>query len=234
MKDKTILAMGLCAAIGLMSIFSRPVVAAEKEPVKISDAAKATFKSIRGHHKDLTEAVKNKKLETAHEEADAIQDLSEELESQVAAGQKPAVEKLVAAIGSVHDSAESDNQAATETNLKKLDEVLKSLKDQFEPKEKIPEAARSTLKKIHEHHKDLTEAVKNKKLEMAHEEADAIQDLSEELVDQVEAGQKPAVEKLVATIGSVHDSAESNDQAAAETNLKKLDEVLKGFKERFE
>ena len=234
MKDRTILAMGLCAAIGLMSIFSRPAVAAEKEAVKISDAAKATFKSIRGHHKDLTEAVKNKKLETAHEEADAIQDLSDELVNQVAAGQKPAVEKLVTAIGSVHDSAEGNDQAATEANLKKLNEVIKSLTDQFEPKEKLPDAARSTLKGIYEHQKGLTEAVKSKKLETAHEEADAIQDLTEELVNQVAASQKSAVEKLETAIGSVHDSAESNDQVATETNLKKLDEVLKGLKERFE
>ncbi|MFI5224536.1 MAG: hypothetical protein ACHQX3_09915, partial [Nitrospirales bacterium] len=168
------------------------------------------------------------------EEADAIQDLTEELSGQVATDQKPAVEKLEKAIGSVHDSAEGNDQTATEANLKKLDEVLKSLKDQFEPKEKLPDAARGTLKSIFEHQKGLAEAVKNKKLETAHEEADAIQDLTEELAGQVAAGQKSVVEKLEAAIGSVHDSAEGNDQTATEANLKKLDEVLKGLKERFE
>ncbi len=232
MKDTKLFAIGLGAIIGLAGMFAGSASAAEREA--ISQSAKATLKSISEHYKDLTAAVKNKKLETAHEEADAIQDLTEELAGQVAAGQKAAVEKLETAIGSVHDSAESGDQTATEANLKKLDEVLNSLKDQFEPKEKLPDAARSTLQRIHEHQKDLAEAVKNKKLETAHEEADAIQDLTEELAGQVAAGQKPVVEKLEAAIGSVHDSAESGDQAATEANLKKLDEVLKGLKERFE
>jgi hypothetical protein len=234
MKFKRLLTIGLCTAIVLTSLFAYSAGAAEREAVKLSEPAKATLKSIHEHHKDLTEAVKNKKLETAHEEADAIQDLTEELASQVATGQKPAVEKLEAAIGSVHDSAEGNDQAATESNLKKLDEVLKSLSQQFEPKEKLPAAARGTLQSIYKHQKDLAEAVKNKKLETAHEEADAIQDLTEELAGQVATGQKSVVEKLEAAIGSVHDSAEGNDQSATETNLKKLDAVLKGLKERFE
>lgn len=197
---------------------------------KVSDQAKSILKQIHDHHTQLTAAVKSKNLESAHEHADSIQELSDALKDEAGQELKTGVEKFVLVINQVHDDAEGGNQAATETSLKKLDGALQDLETQFgvgkKEQPKISEKAKGILKQIHERHAELTAAVKSKSLEAAHEHADTLDDLSTELSDEVVQDQKAAVEKFSTAVSDIHDVAESGNQPATEASLKKLDAAL--------
>ena len=135
MKTKSLLAMGLCAAIGLISIIATTARAAEKENVKIPDTVEGIFKEIHKHHGELAAVVKNKKLADVHHHAFAIRDLAKALPAKAEADKKKQVEGTVKNISKLADdldkAGDDGKQAETEALLKKLDGVLKVLSAQF-------------------------------------------------------------------------------------------------------
>ena len=138
--------MGLCAAIGLMSITATTAFAAdtdkdhEKGKVKIPATVEGIFKEIHEHHGELAAVVKNKKLADVHHHAFAIRDLAKALPAKAEADKKKQVEGTVKNISKLADdldkSGDDGDQAKTEANLKKLDGMLKVLSAQFEHKHK--------------------------------------------------------------------------------------------------
>jgi hypothetical protein len=137
MKIKTLLAMGLCAAIVLMSLVpTRALADEEKETkVKIPDTSEGIFKAIHEHHTELAETVKSKKLADVHHHAFAIRDLAKALPAKAEADKKTKVEGSVKNISKLADdldkAGDDGKQAETEALLKKLDGVLKVLDSQF-------------------------------------------------------------------------------------------------------
>ena len=137
MKTKTLLAMGLCAAIGLMSLLATRAFADEEKEgkVKIPDTTEGIFKAIHEHHMKLAETVKNKKLADVHHHAFAIRDLANALPAKATADKKKQVEGTVKNIaklaGDLDESGDANDQAKTEANLKKLDGLVKVLETQF-------------------------------------------------------------------------------------------------------
>src|SRR5260370_4636828 len=84
MKIRTLLAMGLCAAIGLAA--NQTAFAQEhkehkesSEKVKIPGTVDGIFKAIHKHHQELADTVKAKKLADVHHHAFAIRDLAQAL-----------------------------------------------------------------------------------------------------------------------------------------------------------
>ena len=142
MKTKSLLAMALCAAIGLMGITAPRAFAAEHEhehkpgeKVKIPNTVEGIFKAIHEQHVHLAETVKNKKLPDVHHLAFAIRDLANALPAKAAADKKKQVEGTVKNIATLaadlDKTGDAGNQAGTEANLKKLDGILKVLHTQF-------------------------------------------------------------------------------------------------------
>ena len=129
--------MGLCAAIGLMSLApTRAYADEEKEgKVKIPDTTEGIFQAIHKHHMELAETVKNKKLADVHHHAFAIRDLANALPAKAVADKKKQVEGTVKNIaklaGDLDESGDANEQAKTEANLKKLDGLIKVLQTQF-------------------------------------------------------------------------------------------------------
>ena len=134
--------MGLCAAIGLMSLtMATRALADDKdkdekaEKVKIPDTVEGIFKAIHEHHMELAETVKNKKLADVHHHAFAIRDLANALPAKAAADKKKQVEgttKNITKLASdLDESGDANDQAKTEANLKKLDGLIKVLETQF-------------------------------------------------------------------------------------------------------
>ena len=129
--------MGLCAAIGLMSLgTTRAFADEEKETkVKIPDTTEGIFKAIHEEHMKLAATVKNKKLEDVHHHAFAIRDLANALSAKATADKKKQVEGTVKNIaklaGDLDESGDAKDQAKTEANLKKLDGLIKVLATQF-------------------------------------------------------------------------------------------------------
>ena len=139
--------MGLCAAIGLMSLtLATRALADEKdkdkdekaEKVKIPDTVEGIWKEIHTHHMELAETIKSKKLADVHHHAFAIRDLAKALPAKAAADKKKQVEGAVKNISKLADdldkAGDDGKQAETEALLKKLDGVLKVLEAQFEKK----------------------------------------------------------------------------------------------------
>ena len=137
MKMKTLLAMGLCAAIGLMSLgTTRAFADEEKETkVKIPDTTEGIFKAIHEEHMELAETVEKKKLADVHHHAFAIRDLAKALPAKADKAKKAQVEGAVKNISKLADdldkAGDDGKQAETEALLKKLDGVLKVLGTQF-------------------------------------------------------------------------------------------------------
>lgn len=138
--------MGLCAAIGLMSLTTTRVFAQEHEhkegehkeaqgKVKIPDTVEGIFKEIHKHHHELAEVVKGKKLAEVHHHAFAVRDLANALPAKAPADKKTQVEGTVKNIAKLAEdldkTGDANNQAGTEANLKKLDGILKVLHTQF-------------------------------------------------------------------------------------------------------
>ena len=139
MKTKTLLAMGLCAAIGLLS---NQTSAAEQEhkdhkegheKVKIPDTVEGIWKEIHKHHQELAAVVKAKKLADVHEHAFAVRDLAKALPAKAHPDHKKMVENAVKRISQIAEdldkSGDAGNQATTEANLKKFDTALKNLEE---------------------------------------------------------------------------------------------------------
>jgi hypothetical protein len=146
MKTKTLLAMGLCAAIGFMGLAATRVFAAEEGQehgeqaenggkMKIPDTVEGIFKEIHSHHMELSEVVKNKTLAEVHHHAFAIRDLANALPAKAAAEKKKQVEGTTKSIARLAEdldaSGDANDQAKTEANLKKLDGLVKALETSF-------------------------------------------------------------------------------------------------------
>lgn len=146
MKIRTLLAMGLCAAIGFTTITATNAFGDEKGhkdhkeghekgKVKVPGTVEGIFKAIHEHHHHLAETVKNRKLADVHHIAFAIRDLANALPAKAPADKKKQVEGTVKNIaklaGDLDESGDANDQAKTEANLKKLDGVLKVLDAQF-------------------------------------------------------------------------------------------------------
>ena len=146
MKSKTLLAMGLCAAIGLMNISAPRLFAGEAAhehgghgdmdgKVKIPDTVDGIFKAIHEHHMQLADVVKNKKLSDVHHHAFAIRDLANALPAKAASDKKKQVEGTTKSIATLAENldktGDAGDQPGTEANLKKLDGLVKNLETQF-------------------------------------------------------------------------------------------------------
>lgn len=96
---------------------------------------------------------------------------------------------------------------------------------------KIPDTVEGIFKAIHEHHMELAETVKAKKLADVHHHAFAIRDLANALPAKVAADKKKAVEGTAKNItklaGDLDESGDASDQAKTEANLKKMDGLIK-------
>lgn len=141
MKTKTLLAMALCAAIGLFS--THTILAqhehgehADKEgKMKIPDTVEGIFKEIHEHHMELADLVKNKKLAEVHHHAFAVRDLANALPAKAATDKKKQVEGTTKSIAGLAEdldkSGDANDQAKTEAGLKKLDGLITALETQF-------------------------------------------------------------------------------------------------------
>lgn len=140
MKTNKLLAMGLCAAVGLTSLTLITRVSADEkekteEAMPMPSTVEGIWKGIHGHHVELAAAVKNKSLGTVHVHAFAIRDLANALPAKATADKKARVEgtaKNIAKLASeLDESGDANDQAKTEANLKKLDGLIMMLKAQF-------------------------------------------------------------------------------------------------------
>jgi len=132
---KTLLAMGLCAAIGLVA--TQTAFAQEHKQdgnkVKIPDTVDGILKEIHQHHESLAETVKAKKLGDVHHHAFAIRDLAKALPAKANPDHKKMVENAVKKVSQIAEdldkSGDAGDQAKTEANLKKMDAALKTLEE---------------------------------------------------------------------------------------------------------
>jgi hypothetical protein len=140
MQMKTLLAMGLCAAIGFTGLTTSTALAQEGHEhkageAKIPDTVEGIWKEIHEHHAELKEIVEKKQLEKVHETAFEIRDLAKALVPKAPADKKTQVEGTVKNIAKLAEdldaSGDAKDQAKTEANLKKLDGLLKVLGTQF-------------------------------------------------------------------------------------------------------
>src|ERR1035437_1867723 len=92
MKTKSLLAMGLCAAIGIFGTQSKLAAQESKDhqehkegesKIQIPDTRDGILKEIAKHHQGLADTVKAKKLSEVHEHAFAIRDLAKALPGKV-------------------------------------------------------------------------------------------------------------------------------------------------------
>ena len=151
MKTKTLLAMGLGAAIGLISNQTNLARAQEKHEHKEGEAhgkiempatLDGIWKEIHKHHQELTDTVKAKKLADVHHHAFAIRDLAKGLPAKVPAEHKKHIENMVKKLAQIaadlDKSGDANDQARTEATLKKLDALLKEMEDMAGPAESAP------------------------------------------------------------------------------------------------
>ena len=160
MKMKTLLAMGLCAAIGFTGLTATTASAQEGhehkagEKAKIPDTVEGIWKEIHEHHAELKEIVEKKQLEKVHETAFEIRDLAKALVPKAPADKKTQVEGTVKNIAKLAEdldaSGDAKDQAKTEANLKKLDGLLKVLGTQFGMKMESGEHAMQYTCPMHE------------------------------------------------------------------------------------
>ena len=94
----------------------------------------------------------------------------------------------------------------------------------------IPATTDGIMQAIHQHHGELAEVVKSKKLADVHHHAFIIRDLANALPDKVAADKKARVEGSAKNIAKLAEdldkTGDAGDQAGTESNLKKLDGVL--------
>jgi|SRR5882672_351014 len=150
MKTKTLLAMGLCAAIGLFSAQTNFAQEHKEhgdhekahEKVKVPDTLNGIWHEIHKHPHELADTVKAQKLAEVHHHAFAIRDLAKGLPSKVPTAHKKHIENLVKKVSQIAEdldkSGDAGDQAKTESNLKKLDATLKDMEDMAGPDEGAP------------------------------------------------------------------------------------------------
>ena len=147
MKTKTLLAMGLCAAIGFFATQTRAAEHEHKEgeahaKIQVPDTLDGIWKEIHHHHQELKDTVKVGKLAEVHEHAFAIRDLGKALPAKVPSEHKKHVENMVKKLSQIaadlDKSGDAGDQAKTEANLKKLEALLKEMEDMAGPGEAAP------------------------------------------------------------------------------------------------
>ncbi len=148
MKTKTLLAMGLCAAIGFFASQTRAAEHEHKEgeahgKVQVPDTLDDIWKEIHHHHRELKDTVKATRLAEVHEHACAIRDLAKGLPAKVPSEHKKHVENMVKKLSQIaadlDKSGDAGDRAKTEANLKKLDALLKDMEDMAGPGEDAPQ-----------------------------------------------------------------------------------------------
>jgi len=138
MKIRMLLAMGLCAAIGLVA--NQTALAQElkehkegSEKVKIPDTVDGILKEMHKHDQELADTVKAKKLAEVHHHAFAIRDLAKALPAKAQPDHKKMVENAVKKVSQLAEdldkSGDAGDQTKTEANLKKMDAALKTLEE---------------------------------------------------------------------------------------------------------
>ena len=138
MKTKKLLAMGLCAAIGLFASQTK-LVAQEHDhgkpeaKIQVPDTVDGIIKEIHKHQHELADVVKSKKLDQVHHHAFAIRDLAKALPAKTGPGMKKMVENAVKKVSQIAEdldkSGDAGDQATTDANLKKMDTALKSTEE---------------------------------------------------------------------------------------------------------
>ena len=138
MKTKTLLAMGLCAAIGFVAnqtAFAQEHKAPKEggETVKIPDTVDGILKEIHKHHQELADTVKAQKLADVHHHAFAIRVLAKALPAKAHPDHKKMVENAVKNVSQLAEdldkSGDAGDQEKTEANLKKMDAAIKTLEE---------------------------------------------------------------------------------------------------------
>ena len=140
MKIKTLLTMGLCAAIGLFNTQislaqdkDKPEHKEAEKKVKIPETRDEILKEIHKHHEELAATVKAKKLDVVHEHAFAIRDLAKALPAKANPDMKKMVENAVKKVSQLAEaldkSGDAGDQPKTEANLKQMDAALKTLEE---------------------------------------------------------------------------------------------------------
>jgi hypothetical protein len=142
MKTKTLMAMGLCAAVGLYSAQSKLSAQENKDhpehkengkKIQIPDTKEGILKEIDTHHKELAATVKARKLSDVHEHAYAIRDLAKALPAKANPDHRKMVENAVKRVSQLAEdldkSGDAGDQKKTEANLKKMNAALKTLEE---------------------------------------------------------------------------------------------------------
>ena len=137
MKANTLLAMGLCAAIGLMTLVTTRAFADEEKgeaKTKIPDTAAGIIKEIKTQETDLGKTIADKKLDDVHHHAFAIRDLvdalpdkSKDLPADKLAKLKGNAKFVASLADRLDKSGDAGNQAETAANFKKLQGILKQV-----------------------------------------------------------------------------------------------------------
>ena len=100
---------------------------------------------------------------------------------------------------------------------------------------KVPDTIEGIWKEIHQHHHELADTVKAKKLADVHHHAFAIRDLAKALPAKAHPDHKKMVENAVKRVSQIAEdldkSGDAGDQAKTEANLKKIDAALKTLEE---
>lgn len=137
--------MGLCAAIGLLNSCIQTANAEEmggmdkgkthdKQDGKMTmpDTAQGVWVEIHKHSGELADVVKARKLDEVHHHAFAIRDLvntlpdkSKELSADKLAKLKANTKFVASLAGRLDKSGDANDQAGTESNLMKLQGVIK-------------------------------------------------------------------------------------------------------------
>src|SRR2546427_9196466 len=138
MKTKTLLAMGLCAAIGFFATQTRAAEHEHKEgeahaKIQVPDTLDGIWAEIHKHHHELADTVKAQKLGEVHHHAFAIRDLAKALPAKANPDHKKMIENAVKKVSQIAEdldkSGDAGDQAKTEANLKKMDAALKTLEE---------------------------------------------------------------------------------------------------------
>ena len=103
-------------------------------------------------------------------------------------------------------------------------------------KAQIPNTPEGIWQEIHKHQSALESSVQNKNLDEIHPHAVAVKELTTALVNVVHPDHKAAVQsgadKINLAVSDLHKAAHADDQAAAETSLKRFDEAVKQLEEQ--
>jgi hypothetical protein len=115
-----------------------PVAAETEAPVTIPNTSAGIWQAVDSHMQELHAAIAQGKLNTMHQHAYAVRDLVRSLPSHSANLPAEALAKVTAQTKFVDTLAErldqtgdANDKAGTESNVSKLEGVLKTIRDQY-------------------------------------------------------------------------------------------------------